>query len=97
MRLPNVFFVPLHFGSRHRGVWGRLDLSSTLGDEVGFRMCFSIEEETHGVHVGWRICGILSGDRDVRRVDGRGRDVLAAHRHREKEFSLSAFNGPPLL
>ena len=41
-------------------------------------MFFSIEiEETHRVYVGWRICArTLSGDRGVRRIDGRGREVL---------------------
>lgn len=37
---------------------------------------FTEIEETHWVYVGWRICGILSGDRGVRRVDGQDRDVL---------------------
>ena len=43
---------------------------------MGFRICFSTEIEETWVYVGWRICGTLSGDRGVRRVDGRGRDVL---------------------
>ena len=58
-----VFFVFPHFGFLDRGVWGRLGLSSTLG------ICFSTDiEGTQWVYVGWRICGIMSGDRGVRLV-----------------------------
>lgn len=51
--------------------------------------------ETHWVYVGPWICGVLSEDQGVRRVDGRDRDVLFLPIVvvREKVFSLSANQG----